>query len=136
MNRACPKCGRELTSKLDPLLSHRCASCGGLWIREATFLSFVRKCLPGVPEGMISLQEKTAGATRLACPDCETVTLERVKLRAVEVERCGRCRRLFLDPGDAGLIVRRVRLAVKQFREKRHPSRTPRPQRILSSPLH
>lgn len=111
MRMQCPKCREGLSwQEHDGFAGFICGRCGGLWLKGGELEATVRasaaqvdaplralRLLPGVPQ-----------PTAMRCPVCVSAPLERLTLRAVPVERCPRCQGVFLEPGEAEVIVERT----------------------------
>ena len=116
---SCPSCRKPLgKSSTEDSRGDQCRHCGGLWIPRPALVELLRQHLSreGLPSQIVALQERPLASPRGSCPHCVDTELERISFRGVHVEQCPACRGVFLDHGEAELLLRRVKLAVGQWR--------------------
>ena len=133
---SCPKCGGSFGAQDARDASISCADCGGVWVPEGTLRDGIRAYLiqQGYDDQIVALHEMPAGRTSLACPVCPDVQLTAIKLRAVEVERCDRCKGMYLDRGDVPLIAERVRISARTPKGRQPLTGNPKLASILANP--
>jgi len=83
-----------------------CTQCRGQWVQEAVLAEMMMAMLPaGVPGGLALVLVARHGAP-IACPSCG-VTMERVTLCGVEVDRCPKDHGVWFDPEELQVGLRR-----------------------------
>jgi Zn-finger nucleic acid-binding protein len=114
----CPKCEGDLVARRSGLGRNTCECCGALWIPEGILASCIGAFLEqsGADARIVTLLERPGGPSAYHCPDC-VESLTRVNLRGVAVERCDTCHHVLLEPGEAGLIFRRVLLTAAKVED-------------------
>jgi Zn-finger nucleic acid-binding protein len=132
----CPKCAQPLESLDESGNAARCRGCDGLWVTGETLRKGIAIYLSnlGVEDQVIALHEMPAGNTGLACPECPGIRLTALKFRGVEVERCDRCGKIFLDDGDTDTISQRVLVSARKPEDSRKLSNNPKLESILANP--
>lgn len=106
-DRACPRCGFSLrTSVYGPILLSQCGRCLGAFFRPGDLAkTFGEHLEPGAWRSH-SLASQL-GPSSLSCPD-DLTALERWELRLddvhTEVDTCPRCKGLWLDAGELGVM--------------------------------
>ncbi len=109
-----------------------CGECEGLWLDHDVIIAYLQEHMQaaGLPNKTVGLLETPPVSTEFRCPFCETESMVRLKLRAVEVERCTTCRGVFFDSGELSLIAKRLGFATSDSNElnakreaaSRHPN--------------
>lgn len=136
MTLLCPKCKGSMEGLGEGARGGRCTDCGGLWVTEGGLRHGILVFLKGlgIEDQIVAFHEIPAGATEIACPECEGERLARMKFRGVEVERCRQCGMIFLDEGETDLISQRVLVSARRPKENRKLTDNPKLASILANP--
>lgn len=116
----CPKCRTDLAERpAGDNTIYVCGRCEGIWMADDALRKYLRMAAAaqGAANKLLSLVETPPTATDLRCPVCPEIDLERLKYRAVEVDRCPTCRGIFLDHGEIQRIAERTLRAQQEAAE-------------------
>ena len=106
----CPKCRLPFTPVAagDDVVQ-QCARCDGVWVTHELLHAMMQAATAaaGIAKKSIGLIESAPRPDSHHCPVC-AAALQRVQLRAIDVERCPVCRGVFLDRGELKTIAQRV----------------------------
>lgn len=100
----CPRCAVALDRVGGPLDEHRCEQCAGRLLGDGGVERLVEQEI-GIDREIL-YEVRTSGAKDGAtCPLCTSV-MNRTRLKGEEVDLCGGCGALWLDPGELNRLSR------------------------------
>src|SRR2546423_2605383 len=113
----CPKCKNEMLEDAKSSAAFICLRCEGVWLRTGELEQFLRASAEarGLILGAIGLMESPPTPSSVRCPDCANQSLETIRYRGIEVERCPGCRGTYADAGEREQIAQRVLNASKSW---------------------
>ena len=114
MNLACLKCTSVLDkARVDEIEVDVCPRCGGLWLDHGELERLSRKQASEI-ERLRKLLAPRKGPPPVAsdltssCPAC-TGKMREVKLSALTIDYCTRCKGLFLDRGEIDIALKAIK---------------------------
>lgn len=116
----CPKCRLPFTPvTAGDQVVQQCARCDGVWVTHELLHALMQAATAaaGIARKAVGLIESAPRPDSHQCPACASTTLERVQLRAIDVERCPACRGVFLDRGELKAIAQRLIEAETDWRD-------------------